>query len=45
MILADLLGSPAPQIARLLKSGIPNALFERPRKRKNYAENFKQALS
>jgi hypothetical protein len=45
IILESLLGPLQAIVSSIHKNGLPNALYERPRKRKNFADNFVTALS
>jgi len=45
VILEALLGSLQAFVRGALDTGIPNALYERPRKRKNFIDTFASALS
>jgi hypothetical protein len=45
VILQGLLGSLQAFVLDALEAGIPNALYERPRKRKNFSDTFAAQLS
>jgi hypothetical protein len=45
VILESLLGSLQAFVLEALQAGIPNALYERPRKRTNFADTFTTGLS
>jgi len=45
VIIESLLGSLQAFVLQTLHAGIPNALYERPRKRQNFIDTFAIALS
>ena len=45
VILDGLLGDLRAMLSYIRKNGLPNVLYEPPRKRKNFADSFIRALS